>query len=145
MKTLLIPLLASLLLLSCGCATTRTLESRKQERYGTYAGLSTEQKTSVDLGQIKVGMPMDAVYIAWGKPHQILTSETAAGTQVRWLYAGTHLQSFSYWTYPGPFGPFSRAYAGPTFAHDYVMMNYIRAEVIFEGGLVKEWRTLPSP
>lgn len=127
-----------------GCATS-TLESRKKERYGAYASLSSEQKASVDQAQIKVGMSMDAVYIAWGKPSQILTSETASGSQVRWLYSGTYLQSFSYWAYPGYYGPYRWGYCGPEFVHDYVVLNYIRAEVIFEGGLVKQWRTLPRP
>src|SRR5690349_8087590 len=130
--------------LPLGCATS-TLESRKQERYGVYSGLTSEQRISVDLAQIKVGMPMDAVYIAWGKPDQILTAETSAGTQLRWLYAGTYLQGFTHWTYPGPYGPFHRAYSGPDLAHDYVVLSYIRAEVVFEGGVVREWRTLPRP
>ena len=135
--------LAIVAALPIGCATS-TIESRKQERYGVYSGLSSEQKTSVDLGQIKVGMPMDAVYIAWGKPNQILTAETAGGTQIRWLYAGTYLQSFSYWTYPGAYGPYC-GYYGPNFVHDYVVLSYIKAEVILDGGLVREWRTLHRP
>jgi hypothetical protein len=126
-----------------GCATT--VETRKEQRYGAYSSLTSEQKLAVDLGQIKVGMPMDAVYIAWGKPNQTLTSETASGTQVHWLYAGTYLQSYTHWSYPSPYSPFHHSYFGPELAHDYVVLSYIRAEVIFEGGLVKQWRTLPRP
>jgi len=132
--------------LPLGCATS-TLESRKQERYGVYSGLSSEQKGSVDLGHIKVGMPMDAVYIAWGKPDQVLTAESAAGTQIRWLYSGTYLRGFTHWTYPGPYGRYYNGYGygGPDLVHDYVVLGYIRAEVVFEGGVVREWRTLPRP
>jgi hypothetical protein len=91
---------ALVMLTLTGCATS-TIESRKQQRYGVYAGLTEAQKSAVDAGQIKVGMPMDAVYIAWGKPDQVLNAETSAGPQIRWLYAGTYLQSFTHWTYSG--------------------------------------------
>ena len=145
MKTLALFAVAGLLAVGSGCSTTRTLEQRRQDRYGSYAALSSEQKTAVDLGHIKVGMPMDAVYIAWGRPSQILTSETAAGTQTHWLYTGTYFQPYSYWSYSEGFGPFHRAYVGPSFTQDYSIVNYISAEVVFEGGLVKEWRTMPHP
>jgi hypothetical protein len=28
---------------------------------------------------------------------------------------------------------------------DYVPVGYVKAEVIFEKGVVRQWRTLPSP
>jgi len=147
MKPSLLLALSTLAWFSIGCATS-TLDSRKQERYGSYSSLSSEQKASVDVGEIKVGMSMDAVYIAWGKPNQILASETAAGMRTRWIYTGTRLQGYNYWTYPGFYGPYSygyRGYAGPSFVHDYAVLNYVRAEVIFDGSVVAEWRTLPKP
>src|SRR6187549_3241492 len=100
MKALhLIPFFLSLLLL-CGCATS-TVEKRKQERYGAYSGLTPELRAVVDHGQIKVGMPMDAVYIAWGKPSQVVTRETEKGTTIIWLYHGTHFEEHHYWAYHG--------------------------------------------
>src|SRR2546426_160484 len=75
MKPVFILALAGALL--SGCATS-TIESRKKERYNAYTELSAEQRSAVDAGQIKVGMPKDAVYIAWGKPHQVLVSESSA-------------------------------------------------------------------
>ena len=65
-------------LLLCGCVTS-TVEKRKQERAGVYSGLAPELQAAVDQGKIKVGMGMDAVYIAWGKPAQILTGESSQG------------------------------------------------------------------
>jgi hypothetical protein len=144
MKTWIALLLGAVLVGLSGCATS-SVDSRKQERYGAYSGLNPEQKSAVDRGEIKVGMTMDAVYIAWGKPSQVVASETAAGTTIRWLYPGTYLQGYSHWTYPGHFGPYHRYYFGPTLSHDYMVLNYVKAEVVFEGGVVKEWRTLPSP
>ena len=127
-----------------GCATS-TIESRKTERSSVYDNLSSEQKDSVDSGQIKVGMSMDAVYIAWGKPSQVLTSETSAGMLVTWIYTDSYLQGFTVWDYPGQFGPYHRYYFGPVYGSDYAVMNYLKAEVVFDGGLVKSWRQLPSP
>jgi hypothetical protein len=131
--------------LMTGCATS-TIESRKAERYNAYNSLAAEQKESIDQGQIKIGMSMDAVYIAWGKPSQVLASETSSGPAVVWLYSGSYLQGFTTWNYPGMFGPYHRYYYGPILANDYTVINYVSAEVVFDGGgLVKAWRQLPRP
>ena len=141
-----VSILALLAFLLAGCATSN-IESRKKERYHAYSELPTEQRAAVDAGQIKVGMTMDAVYIAWGKPHQIVAGETPAGAQVVWLYIGTQLQGYSSWGYRGfgPYrGPYGRFY-GPMFYYDHLPVSYVRAEVIFEKDVVKQWRTLPTP
>ena len=91
MKTSLCLLLASLLL--TGCATI-TLQTRKQERDAAYSQLPPDQKAAVDSGQITVGMSMDAVYIAWGKPSQVLVAESSKGSTVTWLYQATYLQEY---------------------------------------------------
>ncbi len=142
MKTSLWLLLAGLLLLT-GCATS-TLEGRKQERHPAYAALPPDQQAAVDSGQIKVGMSMDAVYIAWGKPSQILTGESSNGSTVTWLYQGTYLEEYRYWSYhPYCYG---RGYfASPYLDYDYYPRSYFKAEVIFQDGKVKEWRSLPHP
>jgi len=92
--------LALLALLLAGCATSN-IESRKKERYNAYSELSAEQRAAVESGQIKVGMTMDAVYIAWGKPHQVVAGEKTAGAQAVCLYFGTQLQGYTYWGYRG--------------------------------------------
>src|SRR5947208_2276670 len=90
-----VPFLLSAALFT-GCATS-TIQSRKQERAATYANLAPEMKTLVDQGQIKVGMPMDAVYIAWGPPGDILQSENQGGKTTTWLYYGSSLQETRVW------------------------------------------------
>ena len=135
-------LLASLVL--CGCAST--IESRRNERASAYASLDSDLQTLVDQGRIKVGMPMDAVYIAWGKPSQVVQSESAGGHTMTWLYHGTHWQEYRYWSYRPWFhhGYHPYYYSGPVMDYDYIPHHYVRAEVTFEDGLVKQWRTLPS-
>ncbi len=135
-------LLAGLVL--CGCAST--VESRRKEKPAAYAELAPEFRPLVDAGRIKVGMPMDAVYIAWGKPSQTVHSESSSGETVTWLYNGTYLQEYRYWSYQpffyGGYRPYS--YAAPYLDYDYVPYNYVRAEVVFQDGVVKQWRTLPQ-
>lgn len=126
-----------------GCATS-TIEKRRKEQSNAYASLSPEFKTAVDRGQIKVGMSEEAVYIAWGKPDQVLTSQSAQGTFVTWLYHGSRLQPYNYWTYHNYM--YDGYYWGhPYFGTSYTPVEFVSAEVVFENGVVKEWRTLPAP
>ncbi|MDB6015864.1 MAG: hypothetical protein JWR19_353 [Pedosphaera sp.] len=120
------------ILLFAGCTTPTTVESRKQERYAAYQALSPEMKAAVDHGGIKVGMPMDAVYIAWGAPSQILQSGSAAGEATTWLYEGGYMEETRYWGY-------RRVH------YDYNPRTYVRAQVVFMNGAVSEWHTLPEP
>jgi hypothetical protein len=139
----------SALLLICalifsGCKTT-TVETRKQERSTLYSQLSPEFKSLVDQGRIKVGMPADAVYIAWGKPSQVLQSESSEGSVTTWLYHGTTYEEYRYWgyrpySYRGPY-----YWSEPYLERDYIPRSYVQAEVVFQNGVVKSWRSLPRP
>src|SRR5688572_25595450 len=113
-------LVLSLALMAVGCATS-TIEKRREERSSTYTALTDEQRALVDQGQIKVGMTADAVYIAWGKPTQIITSQTSEGkTLTTWVYHGTTWQEHRYWSY-GHHYPYSRhVYPMPTLSYDYI-------------------------
>jgi hypothetical protein len=137
--------LSALVVLTFGCASApRKLEARKQERSATYTSLSPEMKALVDVGKIKVGMPMDAVYIAWGKPSQVVGGEDPRGAYTKWIYEGTQLQEYRYWS-GRPYGGRHGYWGGPTLESDYFPTGYTQAEVSFQNGLVKEWRTFPAP
>ena len=124
-------------LLATGCATTgKTVESRKKERAAGYAALSQEFKSLVDTGQIRKGMNEDAVYIAWGKPAQVLQQENAQGRATIWLYEGGWLEETRYWT------PEWRA---SRMQYYYQPRAYVRAEIVFVNGNVESWRQLPQP
>ena len=127
----------------CGCASS-TVEKRKQERATAYSSLAPEARSLVDQGQIKVGMSADAVYIAWGKPSQILTSESADGRIISWLYHGTQLESHSYRSYRQVYHG-GRCWTEPYLDHDYYPRSYVRAQIVFQNDLVKEWHSLPAP
>lgn len=133
-----------LALFVAGCVTS-TIDKRKQERYSAYASLSPEMRALVDKGQIKVGMPMDSVYIALGKPSQVITSESTTGTGTTWIYTGTAWQEHRFWNYR--YSPRGRyyAYPEPYLDYDYVPHSYPVAEVVFENGVVKSWRHITPP
>ena len=124
----------SVCLLLAGCATS-TIDSRKQERAAAYAALSPEFKALVDGGQIRKDMTEDAVYIAWGKPAQILQQEDEHGAATIWLYEGGWMEETRYWT--------GRRYS--RLERDYQPRAYVRAEILFVNGQVDSWRTLPQP
>jgi hypothetical protein len=119
--------------LLCGCATS-SVESRKRERAAGFAALSPEVKTLVSAGQIRRGMSQDAVFIAWGKPAQVLQQEDANGLSTTWIYAGGWMEETRYW-YPDQRVPQT----------DYQPRTYVRAEILFVNGVVDSWRTLPQP
>ena len=142
MKPILLLALAALLL--GGCATNN-VETRKQERYAAYSSLTPEFQGLVDQAQIKIGMTSDAVYIAWGKPAQILTGQASNGqSTTTWLYHGTQLEEIRYWRY-SRYRHGDRYYTQPYLDFEYYPRNYVAAEVVFENSAVREWRTLPRP
>jgi hypothetical protein len=130
-------------LFAAGCATS-TVEKRRNERQAAYDKLSPDMKQFADQGRIKVGMPMDAVYIAWGKPAQVVQNETAAGSAVIWLYEGAWLETNPVWAQRG-MGAGRHFHTESYVAYGYTPRTYVSAEIVFVGGVVKEWRTLPQP
>lgn len=134
-----------LLLLLCGCAST--IEDRRKERLPAYSALPSDTQALVDTGRIKVGMPKDAVYIAWGKPAQILQGESDQGRVETWVYHGSTLRPYHYWAYHGLYGSHYPSYYHPIpyLETDWYPQYYVSAEVQFENDRVKHWRSLPSP
>src|SRR5437867_9151147 len=113
------------MLFLAGCATTSTVESRKKEHPADFAALSPEMQTLVDQGRIKVGMSPEAVYLAWGKPAQVLHQENEAGAITIWLYEGGFMAENRYWYYR-------------RLAFDYQPVVYVRAEIVFQDNKVRE-------
>jgi len=136
-------LAAFALALLAGCATS-SVASRRQERAATYATLSPEFKRLVDGGQIKAGMPADAVYIALGPPAQIVQAGDAAGESTTWLYWGGYMQATRYWAYR-ELGRGEEICLERYLVTDYQPQTYLRAEITFVQGRVARWRTLPQP
>jgi hypothetical protein len=118
-----------------GCATPSTVQSRIQERNAAYNSLAPDVQQLVTEGRIRAGMSEDAVYIAWGKPDQVLQSGDQRGEFTTWVYRGATLEETRYWV--------GRRY--PHLEHDYEPRSYVRAEIVFFNNKVQSWRTLPQP
>src|SRR6186997_3252201 len=88
-----------------GCAANK-IEARKRERASAYAALPPAQQRLVDEGKIDVGMPADAVYIAWGKPAIIVP--TAAGN-FTWIYRCNDTTARSAWEFREVPSPYPRS------------------------------------
>lgn len=129
-----------------GCAAPSTIESRRTEKLALYQTLPAETQALVDQGQVRVGMPSDAVYISWGPPSEVLESEDNSGRISTWRYYGTWMQESRYWTYRevNP-GQGRDVYLERYLATDFNPRDYVRAEINFKDGKVLNWRTLPRP
>ncbi|MGI8966235.1 MAG: hypothetical protein ACR2H1_09145, partial [Limisphaerales bacterium] len=124
-----------------GCATS-TIPSRRQEKLSFYATLSPEDKELVDKGQIKIGIPSAAVYIAWGAPSKIMRGESDEGATTTWLYYGTHWQEYRFWNYRQVLVGRGQFFVEPYLDFQYEPSSYLRAEILFVNDQVKSWRTL---
>lgn len=138
-----------LALLAAGCASTptdpRQIAKRRDERSAAYAALTPEQQALVNQGQLRAGMSEDAVYIAWGKPAQVLRSGDASGETVTWLYEGTTTDDYLSWNYREVVRKDGTAYLDRFLDRDINVRSYISAELNFREGKLANWKMLPKP
>src|SRR5262249_2515636 len=115
------------------CATTEARISRHPEMYQR---LSSRDQALVSQGQIRQGMTMDAVWLAWGTPDQKIPANMADGRGETWVYLRYETPP----SYGGPYyyGPLPSLYFPPNFV-------YRSRGVMFSNGRVVFSRSLPSP
>jgi hypothetical protein len=90
---------ASALILA-SCSTTETRISGHPE---IYQSLSPRDQALVSQGQIRDGMPPNAVYLAWGSPDRKIVGNMRGRPTETWVYV--HYTTYSY-PYPYPYyGP----------------------------------------
>jgi hypothetical protein len=120
-------------LIFSGCATTGSRISQHPE---IYQSLSTTDQALVSQGQIRTGMTMDAVWLAWGTPEQKIPGNMRGRTTETWVYLRYNTPP----SYGGPYyyGPFDWSYIPPKFP-------YPSKGVTFSNGRVVFFRHLPSP
>src|SRR5262249_6859085 len=97
-------ILLILLATAVGCST---IGSRKSERAEAYNALSPRYRALVDEGFIDIGMNTNAVYIAWGKPYQIMRVDFPTGERTVWVYTGSSAENVSSWQYRPTANPYS--------------------------------------
>lgn len=128
-----------------GCATPSTVATRRTERTAAYSALPETERALVDQGQIRSGMGEDAVYIAWGRPAQVLKSGDASGERTTWLYHATATDSYHYWSYREQTRKDGSTFLDRSMQTDYNFRDYVSAELVFRDGKLDRWRMLPKP
>ena len=116
-----------------GCATVGGRISQHPEMYQT---LSPRDQALVSQGQIRPGMSMDAVWLAWGTADQKIPANVRGHPAETWVYLRYETPP----SYGGPYyyGPFDWTYIPPKFIYP------IRA-VTFSNGRVAYFGYLPRP
>ena len=83
-----------------GCSTT---ESRISEHPDLFQSLSPNDQALVSRGQIRVGMPENAVWLAWGSPDQKAVGAMRGRPTQTWVYMNTTSYGYGY-GYGYPYG-----------------------------------------
>jgi hypothetical protein len=120
-------------LILVGCATT---ESRISQNPEMYQHLSARDQALVNQGQIRKGMTMDAVWLAWGTPDQKIPDNMGDRPTETWLYVRYQTPP----SYGGPYsyGPFDWSYIPPKFP-------YASKGATFSNGRVVFFQYVPPP
>ena len=115
-----------------------TISSRIAENPEAYARLSAHEQAAVSAGQIQRGMNRDAVYIAWGAPHEVREGSRSDGDFEQWSYYGYDYYTVPYgWRYPRPYGYYGRRCYGDSFLS--YKLRYLDRMVLFRHGKVIAW------
>ena len=96
MKALTFGLAVSALLLT-GC---ETVENRISEHQDLYNSLSPRDQDLVRNGQIRSGMSMNAVWLAWGSPEQKTAGEMRGHATETWIYVQSRTAPYGAYGYP---------------------------------------------
>ncbi len=109
-----------------GCATT---QARVSEHPDIYQRLSPRDQALVGQGQIREGMTMDAVWLAWGKPDQKLPGNMGDRPTETWAYLRYETPP----SYGGPYyyGPFDWSYIPPKFVYPSKGVTFSNGKVVF--------------
>ena len=120
-------------LILVGCETTQTRISQHPEMYQR---LSAKDQAFVSQGQIRAGMTMDAVWLAWGAPDQKIPDNMGDRPTETWLYL--RYQTPPSYGAPYYYGPFDWSYIPPKFP-------YASKGATFSNGRVVFFQYVPPP
>jgi hypothetical protein len=128
-----IPLILLATAIAAGCAS---VGSRKAERVSAYNALSARHRALVDEGLIDAGMDTNAVYIAWGKPYEIMRVDFPTGERTVWVYTAATSEQVSSWQYQPSGNPYSARMGTYNRASTTVLRRRTNGWVSFENGKV---------
>lgn len=76
---------AACLMVGCAVSTPQTRIARNPQMF---AALSPGQQELVSRGRIERGLPMDGVFLAWGRPDRVVEWDRSGSRLERWTYLG---------------------------------------------------------
>jgi len=120
MKTISNTLLVGLAAIGLSLTSCETVENRISEHPDVFSSLSPRDQALVRQGQIRSGMSLNAVWLAWGAPHQKTAGEMRGNQTETWIYLqGTTAWGYGYgWGYPGwGYGPWGNGGFGVGVIH----------------------------
>lgn len=108
------------------CATT---EARISQHPEMYQRLSPSDQALVSQGQMRQGMTMDAVWLAWGTPDQRIPDNMRVRPTETWVYLRYETPP----SYGGPYyyGPFDWSYIPPKFVCPSKGVTFSNGRVVF--------------
>src|SRR5262245_35723375 len=118
--------IAAVDLIFSGCATTETRISQHPE---IYQHLSARDQALVSQGQIRPGMSMDAVWLAWGTPDQKIPDNVGDRPTETWLYL--RYQTPPSYGAPYYYGPFDWSYIPHKFPYASKGATFSNGKVVF--------------
>lgn len=129
------------MLVSCAASTPQT---RIAKNPALFAALTPRQQELVSRGRIERDLPMDGVFLAWGRPDRMVEWDRSGSRLERWTYLGlrpVHTYAFGWGVGPGwgggPWGGYSDSYfyGGPGVE----WVPYPVSRVDFRHGRVTDW------
>ena len=138
-------LLSGAAVLTVSCETITSPEHRISQEPVRFEELPASHRELVREGKVKEGMSLDAVYLAWGRPHEVKESSRNGKSLLTWIYFGREsvpIRTVGVGSgYYGRGGYYGRDCWGPTWSvgYDYAYRRYVAAKVEFENDRVVFW------
>jgi hypothetical protein len=108
------------------CGTTGQRISQHPEMYQR---LSQRDQALVSQGQIRLGMAMDAVWLAWGTPEQKIPGYGRGRPTETWVYL--RYETPPSYGVPYYYGPFDWSYIPPKFPYPSKGVTFAKGRVVF--------------
>ncbi|HVD96036.1 MAG TPA: hypothetical protein VNE84_07870 [Candidatus Limnocylindria bacterium] len=118
------------------CSTPQTRISDHPDLYQT---LSHRDQALVGQGQVRIGMPRTAVWLAWGSPDRKIVGNMGGGPTETWIYS--YYATYPYYPPYGPWAPWD-----DPFYYSYIppSIPYPGKVVTFANGRVASFQYLAT-
>ena len=128
--------LATGALVLTSCSTPQT---RIYDHPDLYQTLSHRDQALVGQGQVRIGMPRTAVWLAWGSPDRKIVGNMGGGPTETWIYS--YYATYPYYPPYGPWAPWD-----DPFYYSYIppSIPYPGKVVTFANGRVASFQYLAT-